>query len=60
MILASYMMKIHDQAFVKTFTIAIQLGAIAAIVMLYYRRFLQSRQIYICLNSSQTITAVLR
>jgi len=58
MILASYMMKIHDQAFVKTFTIAIQLGAIAAIVMLYYRRFLQSRQIYIKLGIAFIPTAI--
>ena len=57
-ILASYMMKIHDQAFVKTFTIAIQLGAIAAIVMLYYRRFLQSRQIYIKLGIAFIPTAI--
>jgi undecaprenyl-diphosphatase len=47
MILASYIMKIHDQAFVKTFEIAIQLGAIAAIVMLYYKRFIQGIEIYI-------------
>ncbi|HPL97389.1 MAG TPA: undecaprenyl-diphosphate phosphatase [Smithellaceae bacterium] len=58
MILASYMMKIHDQAFVKTFTIAIQLGAIAAIVMLYYRRFLQGRQIYIKLGIAFIPTAI--
>ena len=47
MILASYVMKISDQAFVKTFEIAIQLGAIAAIVMLYYKRFIQGIDIYI-------------
>jgi undecaprenyl-diphosphatase len=58
MILVSYMMKIHDQAFVKTFTIAIQLGAIAAIVMLYYRRFLQGIDIYIKLCVAFIPTAI--
>jgi undecaprenyl-diphosphatase len=47
MILASYVMKISAQAFVKTFEIAIQLGAIAAIVMLYYKRFIRGIDIYI-------------
>lgn len=46
MILASSIMKIQDDSFVKTFEIAIQLGAIMAIVMLYYKRFLQSLTIY--------------
>lgn len=46
MILASSIMKIQDDSFVKTFEIAIQLGAILAIVMLYYKRFLQSLDIY--------------
>ena len=46
MILASSIMKIQDDSFVKTFEIAIQLGAILAIVMLYYKRFLQSLSIY--------------
>ena len=40
MILASSIMKIQDDSFVKTFEIAIQIGAIMAIVMLYYKRFL--------------------
>lgn len=50
MILASSIMKIHDNSFVKTFEIAIQLGAILAIVMLYYKRFLQGINIYIKLG----------
>ncbi len=45
MILAFSIMKIHDNSFVKTFEIAIQLGAILAIVMLYYKRFLQGIKI---------------
>lgn len=47
MILASSIMNIENDQFVKTFEIAIQLGAILAIVMLYYKRFLQSFTIYL-------------
>lgn len=47
MILASSLMQIHDDPFVQTFEIVIQLGAIMAIVMLYYKRFLQSFSIYL-------------
>ncbi len=46
MILVSAAMKIHEDEFVKTFEIAIQLGAILAIVMLYAKRFLQGLEIY--------------
>lgn len=46
MILVSAAMKIHEDEFVKTFEIAIQIGAIAAIVMLYAKRFLQGLEIY--------------
>ena len=58
MILASYIMKIHDHAFVKTFEIAIQLGAILAIVMLYYKRFIQGINIYIKLGIAFIPTAI--
>lgn len=47
MILASTLMRINDNEFVKTFEIAIQIGAILAIVLLYYKRFLQSFEIYL-------------
>lgn len=46
MILVSALMGIHDDQFVKTFEIAIQLGAIMAIVLLYAKRFLKSFTIY--------------
>jgi undecaprenyl-diphosphatase len=46
MILASTIMNIQDDVFVKTFEICIQLGAIMAIVMLYAKKFLQSFTIY--------------
>ncbi|MGC1389706.1 MAG: undecaprenyl-diphosphate phosphatase [Bacteroidales bacterium] len=47
MILASSIMNIPEDAFVKTFEISIQIGAILAIVMLYARRFLQGISIYL-------------
>jgi undecaprenyl-diphosphatase len=46
MILASTAMKIGEDEFVKTFEIAIQLGAICAIALLYVKRFLQGLDIY--------------
>lgn len=59
MILASYIMKIHDHAFVKTFQIAIQIGAILAIVTLYYKRFVQGITIYIKLFVAFVPTAII-
>ena len=47
MILASSIMTIPEDAFVKTFEISIQIGAIMAIVLLYAKRFLQGISIYL-------------
>jgi undecaprenyl-diphosphatase len=47
MILASSIMNIPEDAFVKTFEISIQIGAIFAIVLMYARRFLQGISIYL-------------
>jgi undecaprenyl-diphosphatase len=47
MILASSIMNIPEDAFVKTFEISIQIGAIMAIVWLYARRFMQGISIYL-------------
>jgi undecaprenyl-diphosphatase len=58
MILASHIMKIQDVAFVKTFEISIQLGAIMAIVMIYAKRFLQGISIYLKLGFAFFPTAV--
>jgi len=58
MILASSIMKIHDNSFVKSFEIAIQIGAILAIVMLYYKRFLHGIKIYIKLGIAFIPTAI--
>lgn len=47
MIVASSLMGIAADPFVKLFTIAIQLGAILSVVVLYYKRFLQSANFYL-------------
>ena len=47
MIIASTVMGIASDPFVKLFTIAIQLGAIVSVVVLYYKRFLQSVDFYL-------------
>lgn len=59
MILASSIMKIQDDAFVKTFEIAIQFGAILAIVLLYAKRFLQGLTIYYKLSTAFIPTAII-
>jgi undecaprenyl-diphosphatase len=58
MILASYAMKIHENEFVKTFEVAIQLGAIMAIAIMYIKRFLQSYDIYLKLAIAFIPTAI--
>jgi undecaprenyl-diphosphatase len=59
LILASAIMKINNNEFVKTFEIAIQIGAIIAIVILYYKRFLQGIEIYLKLATAFIPTAVI-
>src|SRR4051812_10300955 len=46
MIIASSVMGIAAESFTKTFTVAIQLGAILAVVVLYWKRFFQSINFY--------------
>lgn len=46
MIIASSFMKIASDDFTKLFTIVIQLGAIFAVVVLYWKRFFQSLDFY--------------
>lgn len=58
MILASAAMKIQETEFLKTFEIAIQLGAILAIVLMYIKRFLQSIEIYLKLTTAFIPTAI--
>jgi undecaprenyl-diphosphatase len=47
MIIASSMMGIASDEFVKMFTIAIQFGAILSVVVLYWKRFFQSIDFYL-------------
>ncbi|TNE68397.1 undecaprenyl-diphosphate phosphatase [bacterium] len=58
MILASAAMNLHENEFVKSFEIVIQLGAILAIVLMYAPRFLKSLTIYWKLGFAFFPTAV--
>src|SRR3954463_8681403 len=46
MIIASSLMGIAEKDFTKTFTVAIQFGAILSVVALYWKRFFQSIDFY--------------
>ncbi|MBA4145736.1 MAG: UDP-diphosphatase [Cytophaga sp.] len=46
MIIVSSVMGIASHPFTKTFTVAIQLGAILAVIVLYWKRFFQSFDFY--------------
>ncbi len=59
MILASSVLQLSNQEFVKTFEIAIQLGAILAVVCLYAKSFLSSIQIYKKLAVAFVPTAII-
>jgi undecaprenyl-diphosphatase len=59
MILASSIMNIPEDAFVKTFEISIQIGAIMAIVLLYAKRFLQGISIYLKLTIAFIPTGII-
>jgi undecaprenyl-diphosphatase len=59
MILASAIMKINNEEFVKTFEIAIQIGAIMAIVLMYRHRFLRGIEIYLKLAVAFLPTAII-
>ena len=47
MIIASSLMGIAEDPFTKSFTIAIQLGAILSVVVLYWKRFFKSFNFYL-------------
>lgn len=49
MVITSSLMGIADQHFVKMFTVAIQLGAILSVIVLYWRKFFQSINFYLTL-----------
>lgn len=58
MILASAAMGIHEDEFVKTFEVFIQLGAILAIALMYIKRFFRGFKIYYKLLAAFIPTAV--
>jgi undecaprenyl-diphosphatase len=59
MILASSVMHIQEDAFVKTFEICIQVGAIMAIVIQYASRFLKGISIYLKLGIAFIPTGII-
>ena len=59
MILASTAMGIHEEEFVKTFEVFIQLGAILAIALMYIKRFFRNLTIYYKLITAFLPTAVI-
>lgn len=59
MIIASALMGIEPTAFTKTFTIGIQLGAILAVVVIYFKRFLHSFRFYQILFISMIPSVIL-
>lgn len=58
MILASAAMHLHEDEFVKSFEIIIQLGAVLAIALMYIKRFFQSYEIYVKLIVAFIPTAI--
>ncbi len=59
MIIGSSIMGIASDKFVKLFTIAIQLGAILSVLVLYYKRFLKSVDFYVKLVIAFIPSAIL-
>ena len=59
LILASSIMNISEDAFVKTFDISIQIGAIMAIVLLYVKRFLKGISRYLKLGIAFIPTGII-
>jgi undecaprenyl-diphosphatase len=59
MILASAAMGIHEDEFVKTFEVFIQLGAILAIALMYIKRFFKSIDIYLKLFTAFLPTGII-
>jgi undecaprenyl-diphosphatase len=59
MILASSVLNIPEDAFVKTFEISIQIGAIMAIVLLYTKRYLKEFSLYLKLGIAFIPTGII-
>lgn len=59
MIIASTAMGIASEEFTKLFTVAIQFGAILSVVVLYFKRFLQSFNFYVKLGVAFIPTGII-
>lgn len=59
MIIASTLMGIAEKPYVKTFTVAIQLGAILSVVVLYFKRFLTDWRLYAKVSAAFFPSAVI-
>lgn len=59
MIIASTIMGIADKPFVKTFTVAIQFGAILSVLVIYYQKFLKSIDLYLKVSAAFIPSAVI-
>jgi undecaprenyl-diphosphatase len=59
MILASSIMNIPEDTFIKTFEISIQIGAIMAIVLLYTKRYLKEFSLYLKLGFAFIPTGII-
>jgi len=59
MIIASSLLGIASDPFTKTFTVAIQLGAILSVIVLYWKRFFQSWDFYFKLGVAFIPAAIL-
>lgn len=59
MIIASTFMGNASDDFVKLFTVAIQFGAILSVVLVYFKRFLQSFRFYLLLGAAFIPTAII-
>lgn len=59
MIIASWLMGIQSDEFVKTYEVAIQLGAILAVIVLYFRQFFNTLEFYFKLFVAFLPTAIL-
>ncbi len=58
MIIASSIMGIAEKPFVKTFTVAIQFGAILSVLVLYFKKFLRSLNLYLKVSSAFIPSAI--
>jgi len=59
MIIASSFMGIAKNPFVKTFTVAIQFGAILSVLVLYYQKFLKSFDLYLKVGAAFIPSAII-